>query len=228
MSTLAVPEIVKQYRLLYRNDDGVAAYSCVDAEGTSLMMLCPGKLPFSSMVVGFCLECLLAHAEGAEHCDRPVCPRDSSVELASPVTELAPDDRVSEPVTAPVSAPVQELVPDIRRPASVSPITADSALQLARTVWGWGQVDRANHFRGINPQSSEKWIAHAIDMQWVIADGDLIKKGPVDPTPPDLSCIGLVTTLSKVVEDGLGVVGDAWWRGDLLVAEADGGGPQRS
>jgi hypothetical protein len=29
----------------------------------------------------------------------------------------------------------------------------------------------------------------------------------------DLSCIGLVATLSKVVEDGLGVVGDAWWRG---------------
>jgi hypothetical protein len=46
--------------------------------------------------------------------------------------------------------------------------------------------------------------------------------------PTDLSCIGLVTTLSKVVEDGLGVVGDAWWRGDLLVAEVDGGGPQRS
>jgi hypothetical protein len=43
-----------------------------------------------------------------------------------------------------------------------------------------------------------------------------------------LSCIGLVATLGEVVEDGLGVVGDAWWRGDLLVAEADGGGPQRS
>ena len=39
----------------------------------------------------------------------------------------------------------------------------------------------------------------------------------------DLSCIGLVTTLGEVVEDGLGVVGDAWWGGDLLVAEADGG-----
>jgi hypothetical protein len=44
----------------------------------------------------------------------------------------------------------------------------------------------------------------------------------------NLSCIGLVTTLSKVAEDGLGVVGDARWGGDLLVAEADGGGPQRS
>ena len=42
-----------------------------------------------------------------------------------------------------------------------------------------------------------------------------------------LSCIGLVTTLSEVVEDGLGVVGDAWWGGDLLVAEADGGCSQR-
>ena len=30
---------------------------------------------------------------------------------------------------------------------------------------------------------------------------------------------------SKVVEDGLGVVGDARGRGDLLGAEADGGGP---
>jgi hypothetical protein len=43
----------------------------------------------------------------------------------------------------------------------------------------------------------------------------------------DLSCIGLVITLGEVVEeDGLGWFGDAWWRGDLLVAEADGGGPQ--
>jgi hypothetical protein len=42
---------------------------------------------------------------------------------------------------------------------------------------------------------------------------------------PDLSCIGLVITLGEVVEDGLGVVGDARGRGDLLGAEADGGGP---
>jgi hypothetical protein len=41
----------------------------------------------------------------------------------------------------------------------------------------------------------------------------------------DLSCIGLVITLGEVVEDGLGVVGDARGRGDLLGAEADGGGP---
>jgi hypothetical protein len=40
-----------------------------------------------------------------------------------------------------------------------------------------------------------------------------------------LSCIGLVITLGEVVEDGLGVVGDARGRGDLLGAEADGGGP---
>ena len=32
----------------------------------------------------------------------------------------------------------------------------------------------------------------------------------------DLSCIGLVTTLGEVVEDGSGVVGDARRRGDLL------------
>jgi len=44
----------------------------------------------------------------------------------------------------------------------------------------------------------------------------------------NLSCIGLVTTLSKVVEDGPCVVGDPGWRGDFLVAEADGGGRQRS
>jgi hypothetical protein len=42
---------------------------------------------------------------------------------------------------------------------------------------------------------------------------------------PDLSCIGLVTTPSEVVEEGLGVVGDAWRGGELVVAEADGGGP---
>jgi hypothetical protein len=44
-------------------------------------------------------------------------------------------------------------------------------------------------------------------------------------TPSDLSCIGLVTTPSEVVEEGLGVAGDAWRGGELLVAEADGGGP---
>jgi hypothetical protein len=44
----------------------------------------------------------------------------------------------------------------------------------------------------------------------------------------DLSCIGLVTTLGEVVEEGSGVVGDERWGGDLLVAEADRGGPQRS
>jgi hypothetical protein len=52
--------------------------------------------------------------------------------------------------------------------------------------------------------------------------------GNIQQALSDLSCIGLVTTLSQVVEDGLGVVGDARWGGDLLVAEADGGGPQRS
>ena len=41
-------------------------------------------------------------------------------------------------------------------------------------------------------------------------------------TRSDLSCIGLVTTLGEVVEDGLGGVGDAWRGGDLLAAEADG------
>jgi hypothetical protein len=40
--------------------------------------------------------------------------------------------------------------------------------------------------------------------------------------PTGLSCIGLVTTLVEVVEDGLGGVGDAWPGGDLLAAEADG------
>jgi hypothetical protein len=40
---------------------------------------------------------------------------------------------------------------------------------------------------------------------------------------PGLSCIGLVTTLGEVVEDGLRPVRDAWWGGDLLGAEADGG-----
>jgi hypothetical protein len=44
----------------------------------------------------------------------------------------------------------------------------------------------------------------------------------------DLSCIGLVTTVGEVVEDGLGVVGDARRGGDLLAAEADRGGSQRS
>ena len=44
----------------------------------------------------------------------------------------------------------------------------------------------------------------------------------------DLSCIGLVTTLGEVVEDGLGWFGDARGRGDLLAAEADGGCSHRS
>jgi hypothetical protein len=44
----------------------------------------------------------------------------------------------------------------------------------------------------------------------------------------DLSCIGLVTTLGEVVEDGLGVVGDARRGGELLAAEADRGASKRS
>jgi hypothetical protein len=45
---------------------------------------------------------------------------------------------------------------------------------------------------------------------------------------PDLSCIGLVTTLGEVVEEGAGVAGNARWGGDLLVAEANSGCSHRS
>jgi hypothetical protein len=64
-------------------------------------------------------------------------------------------------------------------------MTRDSALQFAKTVWGGVQVDRASHFRAINPSSSENWSAHAIDMGWVIVDGDQIKRGPINPIPPE-------------------------------------------
>ena len=47
----------------------------------------------------------------------------------------------------------------------------------------------------------------------------------VGPAPLDRI---LVTTLAEVVEDDLRVVGDARRNADLLVAEADGCGPQRS
>jgi hypothetical protein len=49
----------------------------------------------------------------------------------------------------------------------------------------------------------------------------------MDESELDLSCIGLVTAVGEVVEDGFGFVGDAWRRGDLLTAQADGCRSQR-
>src|SRR3954471_5863189 len=45
--------------------------------------------------------------------------------------------------------------------------------------------------------------------------------------PPYLSCIGLVTTASEVVQDLSGRGRDTGFGGDLLTAEGDRGGPQR-
>ena len=49
----------------------------------------------------------------------------------------------------------------------------------------------------------------------------------MDESELDLSCIGLVTAVGEVGEDGFGFVGDAWRRGDLLTAQADGCRSQR-
>ena len=53
-----------------------------------------------------------------------------------------------------------------------------------------------------------------------------VPRAALDAGRFDLSCIGLVTTLGEIVEDGLGVVWDTRGRGELLIAEADGGCPQ--
>jgi glutamate dehydrogenase len=50
---------------------------------------------------------------------------------------------------------------------------------------------------------------------------------PLSTLPPDLSCIGLVTTASEVVQNLSGRGRDTGFGGDLLAAEGDGGGPQR-
>src|SRR5690349_3757728 len=47
------------------------------------------------------------------------------------------------------------------------------------------------------------------------------------PLRSDLSCIGLVTTASEVVQDLSGRGRDTGFGGDLLAAEGDRGGPQR-
>jgi hypothetical protein len=61
--------------------------------------------------------------------------------------------------------------------------TEQAALQLARVVWTRGHLHR-DRFRGIRPEYANEWIDRAVHMKWVIIEGDLIKKGQVDPTPP--------------------------------------------
>jgi hypothetical protein len=81
--------------------------------------------------------------------------------------------------------PVPEPVPEVQKSAPVSSMTADAALQIARTVHGWGSVDPASHFHGLSASSVDAWIGHAVAMGWVIVDDNgQLRKGPVDPNPP--------------------------------------------
>jgi hypothetical protein len=37
---------------------------------------------------------------------------------------------------------------------------------------------------GIPPGDVEAWISHAVNQQWVVVDGELLRPGPVFPLPP--------------------------------------------
>jgi hypothetical protein len=54
---------------------------------------------------------------------------------------------------------------------------------LAAQVWSYGSRARARLFAGINPAVVEEFLAHAVAMQWVVVDGDLIAAGKVNPSP---------------------------------------------
>jgi hypothetical protein len=229
MTTL---QITKRYERLYRSDDGSATYVGVDADGTEILIIRPDGTRFSSTVVGWCFHCL------GGSCGRPECPRDWSVDLDSPapvaaplpVTELARDDHVSDPVSGsePVSAPaperdplprtgpvrlmpagerlapVEESVPDVKKdpgqagshvaasgglqPVPVEPVSelvSSGARQIASAVWERGELSKAVLFYRTAADSAERRLAHAVAMQWVVVDGNQVKKGPVNPVPTE-------------------------------------------
>jgi hypothetical protein len=56
-----------------------------------------------------------------------------------------------------------------------------AATQIAQKVWSTSAKTRSQLFDGLNPNSAEEFLAHAIAMQWLRIDGDRIAPGLVDP-----------------------------------------------
>jgi hypothetical protein len=90
MSTIS---ITKKYELLHRKD-GVATYECVDESGTELLIVSPNGSMLHHMIAGFVRDPL---------------PTVEPVTAPLPAIELADDDHVPEPVSAPV--PVRDPLP---------------------------------------------------------------------------------------------------------------------
>ena len=63
------PKITKQYRLWRRYDEGSADYYCIDADGTELLSLRPGKPPFRHIIGRFFQDCAYC-----PECTWPECP----------------------------------------------------------------------------------------------------------------------------------------------------------
>jgi hypothetical protein len=90
--------------------------------------------------------------------------------------QAGPDAPVAKTDAEPV-APVIELKP------TVSPEVDGAAQGLAVAVRSRLVMGRAELYQGRPAADVDRYLAHAIAQEWVVADGDQIRPGRVDPRP---------------------------------------------
>jgi hypothetical protein len=83
-----------------------------------------------------------------------------------------------EPVPEPVSVEVPEPEPE---PEGLPPVAAEvdqAARKLAESIWYNGPLERKQL-----PISLDQALAHCVAIEWLVAPGELVTRGVVDPRP---------------------------------------------
>lgn len=89
----------------------------------------------------------------------------------------------SEPVSESESAPALEPEPVPAAVLEVTRAVREAGNVLALRVWDTGPQPREYLLRGINPPDAARYLTHAVEMGWVVADGDVVRRGAVNPVP---------------------------------------------
>jgi hypothetical protein len=176
-------------------------YQSVGAEGSMLVSVRAGERPSIYGVTGLCDSCMAGPHDWSLW---PVCPGEGERQVFGPpaavpasepvsVSGAVPDEHVGkevrrrrfferEPDPEPVPVPVPQVAP------VVSVQVERAARALAGEVWRYGAQPRGRLLRpGLNPESAEQYLAHAVAQEWVRVDGDVLRPGVVDPRPVDVT-----------------------------------------